>query len=155
MSGVPEAKTYVYTPAPGGSEAQNGLPDSILSSEPKPLVQHKPPPPQSIWNIIPMVNSSGMYRGGGSGGDGNAVVTASISARVEAILSVWIWVGHPDNGSNGDGVGGGDGHADGAVHLARRSPAEGDDSKASGNGGGVGMARSLSTYASGRRDMEA
>ncbi|GKA64904.1 hypothetical protein Tco_0764611 [Tanacetum coccineum] len=43
-------------------------------------------------------------------------------------LSVWIWVRHPDDGSNGDGTGGGDECADGAVHLARRSPAEGGDS---------------------------
>nr|GFD30594.1 hypothetical protein [Tanacetum cinerariifolium] len=42
----------------------------------------------------------------------------------------------------------------GAVHLARRSPAEGGDSEISGDGGGVGMARSLSTSASGGRDME-
>nr|GFA92105.1 hypothetical protein [Tanacetum cinerariifolium] len=50
VSGVPGAKTHVYTPAPGGSEAQNGMPDSILSSEPKPLVQHRPPPLQSVWS---------------------------------------------------------------------------------------------------------
>ncbi|GKC73198.1 hypothetical protein Tco_1119081, partial [Tanacetum coccineum] len=42
-----------------------------------------------------------------------------------------------------------------AVHLARRSPAEGGDSEISGDGGGVGMARSLSTSASGGTDMEA
>ncbi|GKC31543.1 hypothetical protein Tco_1038837 [Tanacetum coccineum] len=60
-----------------------------------------------------------------------------------------------DDGSNGDGTGGGDECADGAVHLARRSPAEGGDSEIGGDGGGVGMARSLSTSASGRRDMEA
>ncbi|GJY01027.1 hypothetical protein Tco_0359179, partial [Tanacetum coccineum] len=68
---------------------------------------------------------------------------------------VWIWVGHPDDGSNGDGTGGGDECADGAVHLAKRSPAEGGDSKIGGDGGGVGMARSLSTYASGGRAIEA
>nr|GFD54346.1 hypothetical protein [Tanacetum cinerariifolium] len=91
----------------------------------------------------------GMYRGGGNGGDGNAAVTASISTRVEAILSVWIWVQHPDDGSNGDGIGGGDRHADGVVHLARRPPTKGGDSEVSGDGGGVGMAKSLSTSASG------
>nr|GEZ32024.1 putative reverse transcriptase domain-containing protein [Tanacetum cinerariifolium] len=38
-----------------------------------------------------------------------------------------MWVGHPDDGSNGDGIDSGDGHADEAMHLARRSPAEGGD----------------------------
>ncbi|GKF13316.1 hypothetical protein Tco_0054778 [Tanacetum coccineum] len=71
----------------------------------------------------------GMYRDGGSGGSG-------------------------DDGSNGDGTGGGE-CVDGAVHLARRSPTEGGDSEIGGDGDGVGMARSLSTSASGGRDMEA
>ncbi|GKB97066.1 hypothetical protein Tco_0983203, partial [Tanacetum coccineum] len=61
----------------------------------------------------------------------------------------------PDDGSNGDGTDGGDESACGAVHLARRSPAEGGDSEIGGDGDGVGMARSLSTSASGGRDMEA
>ncbi|GKB54336.1 hypothetical protein Tco_0905089 [Tanacetum coccineum] len=52
-----------------------------------------------------------------------------------------------NDGSNGDGTGGGDECADGAVHLARRSPAEGGDSEIGGDGGGVVMARSLSTSA--------
>nr|GFA83805.1 hypothetical protein [Tanacetum cinerariifolium] len=50
VSGVSGAETYVYTPAPGESEAHNGLPDSILSYEPKPLMQHRPPLPQSVWS---------------------------------------------------------------------------------------------------------
>ncbi|GJX44807.1 hypothetical protein Tco_0261483 [Tanacetum coccineum] len=74
----------------------------------------------------------GMYRDGGRGGSGG-----------------------DDDGNNGDGIGGVDECADGAVHLARRSPAEGGDSQIGGDGGGVGMARSLSTSASGGRDMEA
>ncbi|GKF20946.1 hypothetical protein Tco_0069584, partial [Tanacetum coccineum] len=37
----------------------------------------------------------------------------------------------------------------GAVHLARRFPAEGGDSEICGDGDGVVMARSLSTSASG------
>ncbi|GJS29566.1 hypothetical protein Tco_0490186 [Tanacetum coccineum] len=41
-----------------------------------------------------------------------------------------------------------------AMHLARRSPAEGGDSEIGGDGDGVVMARSLSTSASGGRDME-
>ncbi|GKE36652.1 hypothetical protein Tco_1460057 [Tanacetum coccineum] len=48
MSDVHGAETRVHIPAPGGSEAQNGPPDSILSHEPKPLEKHKPPPPQSV-----------------------------------------------------------------------------------------------------------
>nr|GEW57119.1 subtilisin-like protease SBT3.18 [Tanacetum cinerariifolium] len=47
------AETRVHTPAPGESEAQNELPGSILSSEPKPLVQHRPPPLQSVWSPGP------------------------------------------------------------------------------------------------------
>ncbi|GKE62319.1 hypothetical protein Tco_1512686 [Tanacetum coccineum] len=43
------AETRVHIPAHGGSEAQNGLPSSILSHEPKPLEKHRPPPPQSVW----------------------------------------------------------------------------------------------------------
>ncbi|GKF56233.1 hypothetical protein Tco_0166573 [Tanacetum coccineum] len=42
----------------------------------------------------------------------------------------------------------------GAVHLARRSPAEGGDSEIGGDGDGVVMVRNLSTSASGGRDME-
>nr|GFC27454.1 hypothetical protein [Tanacetum cinerariifolium] len=53
------------------------------------------------------------------------------------------------------GDSGGDGNAAGVAHLARRSPAEGGDSEASGNGDGVGMSRSLSTSASGGKDMAA
>nr|GFC06073.1 hypothetical protein [Tanacetum cinerariifolium] len=48
VPGVPGAETRVHTPAPDGFKARNGQPDSILSSEPKPLVQHRPPPPQSV-----------------------------------------------------------------------------------------------------------
>nr|GFA83793.1 hypothetical protein [Tanacetum cinerariifolium] len=59
---------------------------------------------------------------------------------------------HPyDDGSNGDGISGGDECADGSMHLARRSPTEGGDSEVSGDGGRVGMARSLLTSASGGR----
>ncbi|GKB35168.1 hypothetical protein Tco_0880110, partial [Tanacetum coccineum] len=59
------------------------------------------------------------------------------------------------DGSNGDGRGSGDECAGEAMHLARRSPAEGGDSEIGGDGDGVVMARSLSTSASGGRDMEA
>ncbi|GKD93851.1 hypothetical protein Tco_1373688 [Tanacetum coccineum] len=47
-SDVPGSRTRVHTPAHGGSEAHNGLPDSILPNEPKPLEKHRPPPPQSV-----------------------------------------------------------------------------------------------------------
>ncbi|GKA51014.1 hypothetical protein Tco_0744210, partial [Tanacetum coccineum] len=62
-------------------------------------------------------------------------------------MSVWIWVGHPDDGSKGDGTGGGDECAGGAMLLTRRSPAEGGDSEIGGDGDGLVMARSLSTSA--------
>ncbi|GJU22269.1 hypothetical protein Tco_1155611 [Tanacetum coccineum] len=78
-----------------------------------------------------------------------------LKLRMDAILSVWIWVGHLDDGSNSDGTGGGDECAGGAVHLARRSPAKGDDSEIGGDSDGVVMAKSLSTSASTGRDMEA
>ncbi|GKG39125.1 hypothetical protein Tco_0463270, partial [Tanacetum coccineum] len=48
----------------------------------------------------------------------------------------WIWVGHPDGGSNSDGIGGGDEYAGRAVHLARCSPAEGGNSERGGDGDG-------------------
>ncbi|GKA02264.1 hypothetical protein Tco_0674929 [Tanacetum coccineum] len=75
--------------------------------------------------------------------------------EVDDYPECWIWVGHPDDGSNGDGTGGGDECAGDAMHLTRRSPAEGGDSEIGGDGDGVVMARSLSTFASGGRDMEA
>ncbi|GKC90573.1 hypothetical protein Tco_1151222 [Tanacetum coccineum] len=78
----------------------------------------------SLWST-----GGGMYRDGGSGGSGG-----------------------DDDGSNGDGIGSGDKCAGGTVYLARRSPAKGGDSKIGGDG--VVMARSLSTSASGGRDME-
>ncbi|GKF40297.1 hypothetical protein Tco_0120358 [Tanacetum coccineum] len=70
-----------------------------------------------------------MYRDGGSGGD--------------------------DDGSKGDGTGGGYECAGEAMLLTRRSPTEGGDSEIGGDGDGVVMARSLSTSTSGGRDMEA
>ncbi|GKD93453.1 hypothetical protein Tco_1373290 [Tanacetum coccineum] len=48
VSDVPGSETRVHTPAHGRSEAHNGLPDSILPNEPKPLGKHRPPPPQSV-----------------------------------------------------------------------------------------------------------
>ncbi|GJR94667.1 hypothetical protein Tco_0266841 [Tanacetum coccineum] len=51
VSDVPGAGTRVHTPAHGGSEVHDGLSDSILSSEPKPLGKHRPPPPQSVRSL--------------------------------------------------------------------------------------------------------
>ncbi|GJY72512.1 hypothetical protein Tco_0476215 [Tanacetum coccineum] len=50
VSNVHGAETRVYIPAHGGSEAQNGPPNSIISYEPKPLRNHTPPPPQLVWS---------------------------------------------------------------------------------------------------------
>ncbi|GKA20235.1 hypothetical protein Tco_0700224 [Tanacetum coccineum] len=44
------AETHVHIPTHGGSEAQKGPPDSILSHKPKPLGKHKPLPPQFVWS---------------------------------------------------------------------------------------------------------
>ncbi|GJT17064.1 hypothetical protein Tco_0875770 [Tanacetum coccineum] len=48
VSDVPGSGTRVHTPAHGGSEAHNEMPDSILPNEPKPLEKHRPPPLQSV-----------------------------------------------------------------------------------------------------------
>ncbi|GJR09660.1 hypothetical protein Tco_0792312 [Tanacetum coccineum] len=48
VSDVHGPETRVHTPAHGGSEAHNELPDSILLNEPNPLRKHRPPPPQLV-----------------------------------------------------------------------------------------------------------
>ncbi|GKF36194.1 hypothetical protein Tco_0112952, partial [Tanacetum coccineum] len=48
VSDVPRDGSRVHTHDHGGSEAPDGSPDSILSSEPKPLGNHIPPLPPSI-----------------------------------------------------------------------------------------------------------
>ncbi|GKF16316.1 hypothetical protein Tco_0061234, partial [Tanacetum coccineum] len=108
VSDVPGGGSHVHKHDHGRSEAPDGSPDSILSSEPKPLRKHRPPPPPSIlclavelsptsylelrvdkYNLlwggcldsgISSLRSTGsaMYRDGCSGGDGNASVTALI-----------------------------------------------------------------------------
>ncbi|GKG22272.1 hypothetical protein Tco_0387575, partial [Tanacetum coccineum] len=45
---VPGYESYVHTHDHDGSKAPEGSPNSILSSEPKPLGNHRPPPPPSI-----------------------------------------------------------------------------------------------------------
>nr|GEY46139.1 hypothetical protein [Tanacetum cinerariifolium] len=125
MSG---AETRVHTPAPGESEAQNRLPDSILSSEPKPLVQHRPHPSQSVW----------------SPGGLSCAISRTVSVGSTQVVTCVEVCGS-----------GGDVNAAGVMHLARRSSAKGGDSEASGDGDGVGMARSLLTSASGGKDMAA
>ncbi|GJQ92530.1 hypothetical protein Tco_0003669 [Tanacetum coccineum] len=48
MPDVPGYGSRVHTHDHGGSEAHDEAPDSILSSEPKPLGKHRHPPTQSI-----------------------------------------------------------------------------------------------------------
>ncbi|GKA28594.1 hypothetical protein Tco_0714839 [Tanacetum coccineum] len=48
VSGMPGDGSHVHTHDHDGSEAPDESPDSILSSEPKPLGKHRPPPPPSI-----------------------------------------------------------------------------------------------------------
>ncbi|GJY48273.1 hypothetical protein Tco_0438229 [Tanacetum coccineum] len=48
VSDVPGDGSRVHTHHHDGSEAPDESPDLILSSEPKPLRKHKPPPPPSI-----------------------------------------------------------------------------------------------------------
>ncbi|GJZ34853.1 hypothetical protein Tco_0580670 [Tanacetum coccineum] len=48
VSRVPGDGSCVHTHDHDGSEAPDESPDSILSSEPKPLGKHRPPPPPSI-----------------------------------------------------------------------------------------------------------
>ncbi|GKE55411.1 hypothetical protein Tco_1494596 [Tanacetum coccineum] len=48
MPDVPGGGSRMHTHDHNGSEAPDGSSDSILSSEPKPLRKHRPPPPPSI-----------------------------------------------------------------------------------------------------------
>ncbi|GJZ18955.1 hypothetical protein Tco_0555545 [Tanacetum coccineum] len=48
VSDDPEDGSRVHTHNHDGSEAPDESPDSIISSEPKPLRKHRPPPPPSI-----------------------------------------------------------------------------------------------------------
>nr|GEZ92591.1 hypothetical protein [Tanacetum cinerariifolium] len=183
-SDVHGAETRVHIPAHGGSEAQNGPPDSILLSQPTPLMQHRPPPLQSVsaykscvscsWSsassvtlvltspkvivelspttyLKPRADKHNLLRGGSSDSR-----VSSLRSTCGGIYRDGISGGSGDNddGSNGDGIGDGDECTDGAVHLARRSPAEGGNSEVSGDGGRVGTARSLSTSASSGRGGE-
>ncbi|GKE87730.1 hypothetical protein Tco_1565205 [Tanacetum coccineum] len=51
VSGVLGDGSCVHTHDHDRSEAPNEFPDSILSSEPKPLEKHRPPPPPSILSL--------------------------------------------------------------------------------------------------------
>ncbi|GJY07244.1 hypothetical protein Tco_0374298 [Tanacetum coccineum] len=120
---------------------------------------HRPPPPPSYWSpgVVSYPTKSGsrtlpdLISGAYSG------QTQPLARWLLGLMNIipTIWVGHPDDGSNGDGTCGGDECAGGAVNPARRSPVEGGDSEICGDGDGVIMARSLSTSASGGKDMEA
>nr|GEY28506.1 hypothetical protein [Tanacetum cinerariifolium] len=138
VSGVSGAGTLVHTLAHRGSEAHGVLSGSTLSNEPKPLGLHRPPPPRSILSLGEAYKSW-------------VSCSWSSASSVTLVLTSSKVVGC---GGYKDGGSGGDGNAAGAMHLAKRSPAEGGDSEVSGDGDGVGMARSLSTSASGGRDME-
>ncbi|GKF47375.1 hypothetical protein Tco_0137177, partial [Tanacetum coccineum] len=90
--GVPGDESHVHTHDHDGSEAPDRSPNSILSSLAVELSSTSYQEPRvdkhnllqggcsdsgisSLWSI-----GGGMYRDGGSGGDGNAAVTASIRA---------------------------------------------------------------------------
>nr|GFC16628.1 hypothetical protein [Tanacetum cinerariifolium] len=147
VSGVSGAETRVHTPTPGESEAQNGLPDSIISSaisgtDSVGSTQSIPRPSiglaveLSLTSYLePRVEKHYLLRGG------------ILVLRISSLRSIGGGM------CRGDGGSGGDGNAAGVVHLARRSPIEGGDSEASGDGDGVGMARSLSTSAYSGKDM--
>nr|GEV23516.1 hypothetical protein [Tanacetum cinerariifolium] len=145
VPGVSEVGTPVHIPARGASEAHDVLSGLTLLIEPKPLGQHRPPPPRSILSpgelFYPPISTLTRYAISGTASAG------SIQTR-----------GIPSLRSTGgsryeDGGSGGNGNAAGAMHLVRHSPAEGGNSEVSGDGDGVGMARSLSTSAFGGRDM--
>ncbi|GKG19919.1 hypothetical protein Tco_0377018, partial [Tanacetum coccineum] len=51
VSSMPGDRSRVHTHDHDGSEAPDRSPDSILSSEPKPLEKHRPPPPPSILSL--------------------------------------------------------------------------------------------------------
>nr|GEY37091.1 hypothetical protein [Tanacetum cinerariifolium] len=116
--------------------------------------------------------SGGGYEDGGSGCDSNVAGAMHLARRSLAdggdsevsgdgggvgmarSLSTSASLRSTSGGGYEDGGSGCDSNVAGAMHLARRSLADGGDSEVSGDGGGVGMARSLSTSASGRRDKE-
>ncbi|GKB06551.1 hypothetical protein Tco_0834784 [Tanacetum coccineum] len=121
VSDVHGAGTRVHIPAHGGPKAHNGPPDSILSY--LICVSYYPEHPL-VEHISP----------------------AYLQMGAQQDLYPSIDFPGLDDGSNGDGTSGGDEYADGVVHLARRSSAEGGDNEISGDSGGVGM-MNLSTSA--------
>ncbi|GKD64074.1 hypothetical protein Tco_1306182, partial [Tanacetum coccineum] len=74
VSDVHGAETRVHIPAHGGSEAQNGPPDSILSHEPKLLRKRRSPPLQSVLSQELPPPEAEVERL--LGGDGDGVVMA-------------------------------------------------------------------------------
>nr|GEW35465.1 hypothetical protein [Tanacetum cinerariifolium] len=190
VSAVSEAGTPVHTLAHERSKAHGVLSGSTLSNEPKPLGQHRPPPPRSILSlgeyhlknclcrINPSIHNPIPYFFNTSvshlrlNSIGKPIVYPSTLVELSPTSYLEPRVdkhnllrgGCSDSGisslrSTGgggykDGASGGNGNAAGAVHLARRSPAEGGKSEVSGDGDGVGMARSLLTSDSGGTDIE-
>nr|GFC79574.1 hypothetical protein [Tanacetum cinerariifolium] len=110
VPGVSKVGTLVHILARGGSEAYDILSGLTLPIEPKPLEQHRPPPPRSILSPGE-VDKHILLRGGYS------------DSRIPSLRSTGGGGGYENGGS------GGDDNAAGAVHLARRSPTDGGDSE--------------------------
>nr|GEW84040.1 hypothetical protein [Tanacetum cinerariifolium] len=130
VSGMPGAKTRVYTPAHGGSKAQNGLPDSILSTSSVTLVLTSP----KVMGAISGTASAGSTQViprplVGLAGELSPISYLDpivdkqlLQGGISGISSLRSIGGGMYRGSGSGGDGGGDGYADGAMHLARRSP---------------------------------
>ncbi|GKD51016.1 hypothetical protein Tco_1279992 [Tanacetum coccineum] len=90
----------------------------------------------SLWST-----GDGTNNDAGSGGDGNGDDVGTGGGK---------YSDDGRGGNGGDGCSGcdDDGSAGAAKHLARRFSIEGGDSELSGDGGGGGKARSLSTFSS-------
>ncbi|GJT83830.1 hypothetical protein Tco_1058172 [Tanacetum coccineum] len=179
VSDVSGDGSRVHTHGHDGSEATDESLDSILSSEPKPLGKHRPPPPPSILSpgdklcdpTIDLSHGHRCYLWNCPDGVlpnyprplvGLAVELSPISylePRVDkhnllrggCLDSRMSSLRSTGDGMYRDGGSGGSGGDGNAGYCApaRRSLAEGGDSEIGGDGDGVVMARSLSTSASG------
>ncbi|GJY49065.1 hypothetical protein Tco_0439021 [Tanacetum coccineum] len=168
VSGVPGDGSRMHTHDHDGSKAPDESPNSILSSEPKPLGKHRPHPSRSILSpgesSYPPITSS-------------VTLVLTSPTVIGAISDLWNchlpcnWLpqslavelsptsyleprvdkynllrgGCSDSGTSSLWSTGGGMYRDGGevVHLARRSPTEGGDSEIGGDGDGVVMAKSL------------
>ncbi|GJS64989.1 hypothetical protein Tco_0679553 [Tanacetum coccineum] len=164
VSGVLEDGSRMHKHDHDGFEAPDESLDSILSSEPKPLGKHRFTGAisgtvsagstqvyavETLSNLVsrsPKVDKLQPLRSGCS--------VSGISYPFGKQVVVCIDISGLGGLGSGGWCGGDMVMGSGAMHLARRSPAEGGDSEIGGDGDGVVMARSLSTSASGGRDME-